>query len=140
MIPEEDLGPAWLRDYGHTDFGDIEADILAMEDFAAKLKADVERNYAPRAQDVSHSMLTTLPPAHTAFAELQLFLAAHERAQDAALQNVYNYANGTYGFATAAHEVSEKYRGADAFARAKVTDVHAGLRTAGLLPATEEEI
>ncbi|MBG0561640.1 hypothetical protein [Actinoplanes aureus] len=138
MIPEEDLGPAWLRDYGHTTFGDIEADILAMEEFAARLKADVEQNYAPRAVQVSDTMLTALPPAHEGFLELQFFRAAHERAQDVALQNVYNYANGTYGFATAAREVSEKYRGADAYARARVTDVHAGLRTAGILPTTEE--
>ena len=140
MIPDEDLGPAWLRDYGHTDFGDIEADILAMEEFAARLKADVEKNYAPRAQDVSQTMLTALPPAHPDFQELHFFLAAHERAQNVALQNVYNYANGTYGFATAAHEVSAKYRGADAYARARVTDVHAGLRTAGILPAVEGEV
>jgi hypothetical protein len=37
MIPEEDRGPAWLRDYGYTDFGDIEADLVAMEEFAKKL-------------------------------------------------------------------------------------------------------
>ena len=137
MIPEEDLGPAWLRDYGHINFGDIEADILAMEEFAARLKADVEQNYAPRAVQVTDTMLTALPPAHESFMELSSFRAAHEQAQDIALQNVYNYANSTYGFATAAHEVSEKYRDSDAYARAKVTDVHAGLRTAGILPATE---
>ncbi|WP_328462364.1 hypothetical protein OHA21_35025 [Actinoplanes sp. NBC_00393] len=140
MIPDEDLGPAWLRDYGHTDFGDIEADILAMEEFAARLKADVEQNYSPRALEVTDTMLTTLPPADERFSELHLFLAAHERAQDTALQNVYNYANGTYGFATAAREVSEQYRGADAYARARVTDVHAGLRIAGILPAGEGQI
>ncbi|MFC7527932.1 hypothetical protein [Actinoplanes sp. GCM10030250] len=139
MIPDEDLGPAWLRDYGHTDFGDIAADILAMEHFAARLRADVEGNYAPRARAVSDTLLTSLPPAHPHFGELDQFLRAHERAQDVALQNVYNYANGTYGFAAAAREVSDRYRGSDAFARARVTDVHAGLRAAGILPTAEED-
>lgn len=138
MIPEEDLGPAWLRDYGHTNFGDIEADILAMEDYAARLKADVEQNYGPRAQEVSRSMLASLPPAHPGFLELRDFLAAQQRAQAAARLNVYNFSPGTYGFATAAGKVGEMYRGADAFARAKVTDVQAQLRTAGILPPSEE--
>ena len=30
MIPEEDRGPAWLRDYSFTDFGNIAADMHAM--------------------------------------------------------------------------------------------------------------
>jgi hypothetical protein len=134
MIPEQDLGPDWLRDYGH-----IEADIGAMEEFAAALKSAVERDYAPRALAVSETMLTVLPEADERFLELHFFRGALEQAQDVALQNVYNYANGTYGFATAAGEVSERYRGSDAFARATVADVRAGFRSAGVLPGTEEQ-
>ncbi|WP_229075698.1 hypothetical protein [Actinoplanes sp. DH11] len=127
MIPDEDLGPAWLRDYGH-----IEADILALEEHGASLAAAVERDYAPRAVTVSDTMLTRLPAADRAFSELDLFVHAHERAQEVTLQNVYNYANGTYGFATAAQDVGTRYADTDAHARATVADVHAALRRAGL--------
>jgi hypothetical protein len=138
MIPDEDLGPAWLRDYGHTDFGDIEADILAMEEFAARLKANVEQNYGPLARGVSETMQTALPAAHAGFRELQFFQEAHDRARRAAQQNVFNFGPGTYGFATAAGEVGQMYRGTDEFARAKVTDVQSELRTVGILPPAEE--
>ena len=126
MIPDEDRGPAWLSDYG-----DIEADLRAMEEFAAALKEDVERNYAPRALAVSDTMVNSLPEADGRFAELRQFLLAHARAQEVALQNVYNFANGTYRLATAAYEVSRRYSGSDAFARARVADVLAGFRAAG---------
>lgn len=138
MIPDEDLGPAWLGDYGHTDFGNIEADILAMEEFAARLKADVEQNYAPLSRGVSETMQTALPPAHEGFLELQFFQAAHDRVRRAAQENVYNFGPGTYGFATAAGEVGEMYRGTDEFARARVSDVQAELRTAGILPPAKD--
>ncbi|MEV6298160.1 hypothetical protein AB0M02_02010 [Actinoplanes sp. NPDC051861] len=124
MIPDEDRGPAWLRDYG-----DIEADLRAMEEFAAALKEDVERGYAPRALAVSDTMVSALPEADERFAELRQFRQAHERAREAALRNVCDFTDGTYGLADAAHEVSERYRGSDAFARARVTDVQAGFRT-----------
>ena len=42
-LPDEDLGPAWLRNWEY-----IEADIQAMDDFATKLRAEVETNYVDR--------------------------------------------------------------------------------------------
>lgn len=124
-IPEEDRGPAWLRAYGYTDFGDIAADIAAMEEFATKLAAEVQNSYAPHLTSVTDAMLTVLPPPSTAFPELVGFIQAHTQAQDATHMNVYNFANGTNHFATAAQHISKEYRGADAFSRAKVADVHA---------------
>jgi hypothetical protein len=123
MIPEEDRGPAWLRDYGFTDFGSIEADIAAMEEFAAKLSSDVQNNYVPHLASVTDAMLTQLPPAADTFRELVDFLSVHRDAQDATQQNVYNFANGTYHFATAAQTISADYRGSDAFSHARVRDV-----------------
>jgi hypothetical protein len=123
MIPEEDRGPAWLRDYGFTDFGSIEADIVAMEEFAAKLSSDVQNNYVPHLASVTDAMLTQLPPAADTFRELVDFLSVHRDAQDATQQNVYNFANGTYHFATAAQTISADYRGSDAFSHARVRDV-----------------
>ena len=123
MIPEEDRGPSWLRDYGNTDFGNIEADIAAMQEFATRLAADVRSNYAPHLTDVSDAMLTRLPVPDARFTELVSFIDAHRVAQGRTQQNVYNYANGTDNMARVAHEVSEQYRGADAFASARVADV-----------------
>ena len=132
MIPEEDRGPAWLRDYGTTDFGAIEADIRAMEQFAAKLAANVKDSYAPHLSTVSDSMLTRLPDPPGEFVELLSFLTAHNEAQDVTHQNVYNYANGTQGFASAAADISKKYEGADAFAQARVTDVDRAFDKVGI--------
>ena len=123
MIPEEDRGPAWLRDYGFTDFGSIEADIAAMEEFASKLAADVEKNYVPHLAGVTDAMLTELPPAATTFPELVDFLSATRQAQGVTQQNVYNFANGTSTFASAAKTISEDYRNSDAFSHARVRDV-----------------
>jgi hypothetical protein len=122
MIPE-DRGPSWLRDYGFTDFGDIAADIAAMEEFAKKLAADVEKNYVPHMSGVTSAMLTPLPPAADTFPELGAFLSAHQSAQDTTQANVYNFAGGTHHFASAARTISAQYRGSDAFSRAKVKDV-----------------
>ena len=132
MIPEEDRGPAWLRDYGTTDLGQIEADIEAMEQFAAKLAANVKDSYAPHLSNVSGSMGVPLPNPPGEFFELASFLTVHREAQDVTHQNVYNYANGTQGFATAAADISKKYRGSDAFAHAQVTDVEKAFDKVGI--------
>ncbi len=128
MIPEEDRGPAWLRDYGTTDFGSIEADIQAMEQFAAKLAANVQDSYAPHMANVSDSMATRLPAPSGEFIELSSFLVAHNQAQNVTHQNVYSYANGTQDLANAATDISKRYRGSDAFSHAKVSDVERAFR------------
>lgn len=132
MIPDEDRGPAWLRDYGSADFGQIEADIRAMEQFAAKLSDNVKGSYAPHLSAVTDAMSTRLPDPPGEFVELLTFLFAHNEAQDVTHQNVYNYANGTQGFATAAADISRKYTGSDAFAHAQVADVDKALDRVGI--------
>jgi len=123
MIPEEDRGPSWLRDYGFTDFGDIAADITAMEQFAKKLEADVVDNYVPHMYSVSDAMLTPLPAVSEGFPELVAFMTTHQGAQEVTQANVYQYANGTNHFATAAQIISSEYRGTDARSHANVKDV-----------------
>ena len=140
MIPEEDRGPAWLRDYGYADFGQIEADITAMEKFASQLSANVKGSYAPHLSTVSDAMSTRLPDPPGEFVELVSFLTLHNEAQNVAHQNVYNYANGTQRFATAAEDISRTYSGADAVAHAKVSDVDKAFAKVGIPadPATGE--
>ncbi|GAA2886041.1 hypothetical protein Acy02nite_42110 [Actinoplanes cyaneus] len=125
MAPNDD---PW-RDDGH-----ISADITAMEDFARKLLADVDDHYAPFADTLANRMLSGLPAADHQFGELYAFVTVLASAQDTCQQNIYNFANGTHGFAKAAEQVSGLYRGTDAFARARLADVESALITAGLLP------
>jgi hypothetical protein len=127
MIAEEDRGPAWLRDYGGTDFGDIAADIAAMDELAKKLAADVEKNYVPHLNGVTDAMLTELPQPAATFPELVDFMTAHNTAQTITQENVFNFANGTNHFATAAESISKEYRGSDADSQARVNDVNRAL-------------
>jgi hypothetical protein len=124
VIPEEDQGPAWLRNFSYTDFGDIDANLTAMEDFAQKLSGEVEDNYAPHVTAVTDAMLTELPPPAATFPELVSFMQAHNEAQNTTQQNVWNFAQGTNNFATAATQISKDYRGSDAFSHARVRDVN----------------
>lgn len=139
MLPEEDRGPAWLRDYGNTDFGatefgDIAADIAAMAEFAEKLAADVTKNYLPHMNSVGESMTVKLPDPATTFPELVEFMTAHHAAQTVTQENVYSFAGGTNRFALAAQAVSEQYRGADAFAQARVRDVDKAFEDVAITP------
>jgi hypothetical protein len=138
MIPEEDRGPAWLRDYGFTNFGDIAADINAMAEYAKKLAADVEANYQPHLKGMSAAMLTRLPTPNPAFYELMLFMESHNHVQNVTQNNVYAFGTGTSVLAVAAQKISDKYRGTDAFAHAKVADVHETLAAgAPVTPTTD---
>jgi hypothetical protein len=138
MIPDEDRGPAWLRDYGFTDFGNIEADIAAMEEFAKKLAADVQNNYVPHLAGVTDAMLTQLPAAATTFPELVDFLTTHRDAQDVTQQNVFAFAAGTSSFATVAETLSHDYRGTDARSHARVSDVKTAFDEAVTLDSTSD--
>jgi len=139
MIPEEDRGPAWLRDYGYTDFGDIEADLQAMEDFAKKLASEVDQNYAPHVPPVTEAMLVELPPPANTFPELVNFMTAHHAAQNTTQKNVFNFAGGTHDFASAAHTISREYQGSDAFSHARVRDVNKAFDAAAKPDATTGE-
>jgi phage-related tail fiber protein len=139
MIPEEDRGPAWLRDYGFTDFGNIAADINAMAEYAAKLAADVEANYNPHYDGLAATFDTELPPAHEGFYELQSFMESHKAALAATSENVYAFGQGTTVFATAAREISDDYRGSDAFAHATVKDVRETLTPGAPTASTQGE-
>ena len=121
-LPEEDNGPRWLSDYG-----DIEADINRMEEFAAKLAAEVRTNYATHLSQVTQAMSTTLV-SHEAFPELHGFMQAHRVAQEQTHANVYTYRDATGGFANAAGQISAQYRGADAFSAARVGDVNRAIQ------------
>ena len=99
----------------------IEADIAALEDFAARLAAEVTRDYAPHAVAVSDSLFTRMPATDRGFTELSLFAHALEQAQDVTRQNVHDYADETYRLAVAARQAGEDYRAADLAAGIRLT-------------------
>jgi hypothetical protein len=129
-VDNEPVPKSTVDNYDLSDIEGIEADIAAMEEFAAGLKADLEQNYVPHANQVAENMLAELPTGGE-FYELFLFLGAHQQVQDATFRNVDGYVAGTYQFATSAEEISAKYRGADAFSRAKLSDVQAAFEGNG---------
>jgi hypothetical protein len=131
MLPPEDRGPVWLSDWQQ-----IEADIAAMADFAKKLRAEVEVNYAPHASRVTDDMTTPLPSPPTSFTELVDLLETHHAAEQDTANMVYYYTDRTGGLADAAATISERYQDADAFSAARVTDVEAALTTHGVNQAT----
>lgn len=128
-----DNEPGYRSSVGNYDLSSIngiEADIAAMEEFAAGLKADLVDNYMPHADAAAEAMLATLPTGGP-FYDLHLFMYAHQQAQDATQQNLDGYIDGTYTFATTAEDISAKYRGADAFSRAKLSDVDKAFQGTG---------
>src|SRR3954454_19316962 len=129
MLAPEDQGPSWLKDYGFTDFGSIEADTTAMEQFASKLQGDVRNNYETHRPTVQALMLTQLPPPPVEFSELCSFLTVHNDAQDVSQQNVFQFGPGTQQFAQVAKDIGGHYKHSDAFSHAKVSDVDAAFST-----------
>ena len=120
-----------VADYDFSSIEGIEADIAAMEDFAAGLKADLLKNYAPHADAVAEAMFTAVPSGNP-FYELHLFMYTHQKVQDETQRNVDLFFDGTHQLAVAAEEVSAKYRGSDAFSRATVDDIRAELNSPGV--------
>ncbi|HWG98827.1 MAG TPA: hypothetical protein VNV66_05780 [Pilimelia sp.] len=127
MLPEEDRGPGWLRDWQA-----IEVDLQALEDFAVKLRAEVEVNFAPHFDRVKQDMAAEIPPPAQEFAELSELLVQHYKVATLTTGAVHTHGLSTNRMASAAATVSRKYGEADAFAAARAGDVEATLHGYGL--------
>jgi hypothetical protein len=122
MIPEEDRPASWLRGYGG-----IEADIRQLREFADKLQAEVERNYAPHLSYIAEDMRAPVPNPADAFIELVDFLRAHHETQQATAEIVWGVRDATGHLAVAAGTVANRYTDSDAFSSARVADVERAL-------------
>lgn len=122
MIPEEDRPASWLRGYGG-----IEADIRQLREFADKLRAEVERNYAPHLSYIAEDMRAPVPNPADAFIELVDFLRAHHETQQATAEIVWGVRDATGHLAVAAGTVASRYTDSDAFSSARVADVERAL-------------
>ncbi|NLU79320.1 hypothetical protein HCA58_13205 [Micromonospora sp. HNM0581] len=119
MIPEEDRQASWLRGSGG-----VEADIRQLQDFADRLRADVESSYAPHLPYIADDMLTAVPNPADAFIELVQFMRTHWETQQATTNAVWGVGDATGLLADAAKLVAEQYADTDAFSAARVADVH----------------
>ncbi|RZT82639.1 hypothetical protein EV382_5949 [Micromonospora violae] len=122
MIPEEDRPAPWLRGYGG-----IEADISQLREFADRLAAEVDSNYAPHLSYIAEDMSAKLPNPCDAFIELVTFLHAHHETQQATADMVYAVRGATGHLAAAADQVATHYADSDAFTAARVVDVQRAL-------------
>lgn len=122
MIPEEDRPASWLGDYGG-----IEADIRQMREFADRLRAEVERHYAPHLSYIADDMKAPIPNPCDAFIELVQFLQAHHQTQQATADAVYAVRDQTGQMAGAASTIATQYSHVDAFSAARVADVEMAL-------------
>ena len=132
-IPDEDLGPAWLRDYGNG----IEADIERLGEFGAQLDAEVREHYAPHLEILQEDVMVELPSPAAEFSELTSFLQTHRNAQQLTNTLVFTFRDATGGFANAAQQVSEEYGDADAFSAARVSDIEAALNRTVVAPVPQ---
>jgi hypothetical protein len=106
-----------------------------MEEFAARLRAEVTENYAPYLPYVSDDMAAEPPEPPVTFHELANFMRVHRASQLNTSDLVHFYQEATWGLATAAAEISRKYGETDAFSAARVTEVEEALdRTAAAKP------
>jgi hypothetical protein len=124
-LPDEDLGPVWLRNWQH-----IDADIQAMDEFAKKLRTDVEANYASHLTPIYDDMATAVPGG--GFAELQDLLLTHREATQTTTNFVHDYANRSAHMADAASQISQRYGESDAFSSATVGAVNQALGATGV--------
>ncbi|GIJ77345.1 hypothetical protein SAMN05443287_105229 [Micromonospora phaseoli] len=130
MIPAEDRPASWLSSYGG-----VEADIRQLREFADKLRAEVESNYAPHLRYIADDMVTEVPNPADAFVELVQFMRAHWETQQAATNAVWGVGDATGHLAEAAKIVAEQYGDVDAFSAARVADIHQAFGQAGVVPA-----
>ncbi|MFI5932846.1 hypothetical protein [Actinoplanes sp. NPDC051494] len=135
MLPEEDRGPAWLSDYGA-----IEADIQAMEDFAKGLASEVSKGYDPHFQKVEAAMKIQLPLGDPRFKELVSFMEQHHRVQTQTFDNAYYFAPGTTQAALAAGEIGKAYQGSDAFTHANLQDVDKAFEQVAYAPSELSDV
>jgi hypothetical protein len=133
-IPDEDLGPTWLRDYGS-----IEADLRGMQDYANALRDELERSYLPHRERVSADMRTPAATPASQFVELVELLTAHQNSQVITASLLTEHGNATYTFSAAAKTISTSYGDSDGLAVAKAKDIEKiFLSPAPAIPAVAE--
>lgn len=112
-IPDEDLGPRWLRDYG-----DVEVSAESLLTFAKSLIDELEQDYKPHAELVFEDMRTPDGYPSPDFVELVDALSTHQKMRVETTTLISRHADGVLAFANAAETIGKNYGEADAYAEA----------------------
>jgi hypothetical protein len=152
-LPEQDKGPAWLRDWGsktgHTELdtftGYVDPDALAVDiktllAFAKALQSEHENDFRPHVQMVFDAMSATPMAPDARFVELTESLTHHRDMLVQTSTALANHDKAVVAFVKAAEAISNEYRGADALSAARVGDVDTQLSTPPAADATSTTI
>jgi hypothetical protein len=139
-LPEEDKGPAWLRDWGnktgytgtdtqtgYVDGQSLAVDINSLVAFANALQTEHEQDYRPHVREVYDGMAANPAGPDARFVELNEVMTHHRDMLVQASTALANHDKAIVAFVDAARAISEEYRGADALSAAKVGDVEDNL-------------
>lgn len=117
-IPDEDLGPVWLRDYES-----IEVDLRGMRDYANALKAELEQNYLPHRREVNDDMTVQAASPDGRFLELCFLLDRHWESQVMTTALLTAHGDATQTFSVAAQTISQRYGDTDGLVVARAKDI-----------------
>jgi hypothetical protein len=118
-IPDEDLGPAWLRD----DVS-VNVEVDSLKTFAKALLEDLEKNFGTHLPQVYEAMsVHACVGDGMFFDEMNQVRTKHYECLDAVTTLLQNHAQGTYAMAMGAETVAKNYGDADALAKVKARDV-----------------
>ncbi|MDI1459920.1 hypothetical protein QEZ54_02965 [Catellatospora sp. KI3] len=135
-LPEEDKGPAWLRDYGRgsgytktSAFTGYDEGTLAIELADLKLFADVLEkehmlDYRPHAKTVFEQMATVVQAPDKRFQELCAGMQGHRDMLVQAADALARHDEAVLNFITATREIVKQYGKTDALTAARTTDVN----------------
>jgi hypothetical protein len=118
-IPDEDLGPAFLRDEVS-----IDVQVEGLRSFSRALLQDLEKNFGthvPQVYDVMSKHACVGDGMF--FPEMDAVRNRHYECLTSIVNLLRDYATGTYAMGKGAETVAKNYSDADSLAHVKATDV-----------------
>jgi hypothetical protein len=119
----KDDGPQWLRDFD-SGASRVEVDVEHLADFAASLRADLERNFLGHYHVVRAKATSATQPVLAAV-EVARARALLAKRLNECVQGLADHVMAAAWLANAADDLATRYVGVDAFVAAKVEDVAA---------------
>lgn len=144
-LPEEDRGPAWLRDYGRGsgytksdamtgyDEGALAVDLASLVDFADALENEHTLDYRPHVDVVFKDMSAKPADPQANFVELVQSMSWQRELLVQTSDALVKHDKAVQAFVAAARDISKQYGEADALSSARAQDVNRTL--APTLPA-----
>ncbi len=139
-LPEEDRGPAWLRDWGRStgytesnpqtgwvDGSALQVDVQDLLAFATALQTEFEQDYLPHVDEVYRLMEKTPASPDERFVELTESMTHHREMLVRASDTLEQHKFAVVAFFEAARKIGNDYRGTDELTAARVGDVEATL-------------